>query len=62
MKKKFKFTFFDGQVFGGYGTTEADAIKDLGLEAYNPVAYTVEEIKDELVPVEILITDRAASK
>lgn len=44
--KLFEFTFFDGQVFTGYGETERDALVRLGLGAYNPVAYDVREIGD----------------
>ena len=42
--KLFEFQFYNGQTFRGYGRDERDALKRLGLGAYNPVAYTVREI------------------
>lgn len=46
MMKLYEFTFFDGQTFRGRGHDERDALRRLGLGAYNPVAYTVREIVD----------------
>jgi hypothetical protein len=45
--KKFRFKFFDGQVFFGYGAIPRDALVSLGLGAYNPVAYDVDEPNNE---------------
>ena len=39
----YKFVFFDGQIFYGWGHNERDALVKLGLGAYNPVAYTATE-------------------
>lgn len=43
-ERYYKFVFFDGQIFYGWGLNERDALKGLGLEAYNPVAYTVTDV------------------
>ena len=43
----FEFTFFDGQVFRGWGLNERDALSRMGLGAYNKAAYTVRDITDE---------------
>lgn len=38
---KYRFKFFDGTIVEGWGVTERNALRELGLEAYNPVAYDV---------------------
>jgi hypothetical protein len=43
-EKLFEFKFYDGQVFRSRGRDERDALRRIGLEAYNPVAYDVREI------------------
>jgi hypothetical protein len=48
MDKTFEFKFFDGQVFRGPGRDATDALNRLGLGAYNPVAYDVEEVEPEV--------------
>jgi hypothetical protein len=42
--KYYRFTFWTGQVYYGYGKTPRDALERLGLGAYNPVAYEWEEV------------------
>lgn len=44
--RRYRFKFFDGQVFIGEGKTVRDALVRLGLGAYNPVAYEVTDITD----------------
>lgn len=41
---RYRFKFFDGQVFVADGETVRDALDVLGLSAYNPVAYEVKEL------------------
>lgn len=43
--KLYEFKFFDGQVFCGRGQDERDALKRLGLGAYNKAAYTALEAR-----------------
>lgn len=45
----YRFKFFDGQVFTARETSIRDALRTLGLEAYNPVAYEVTEIAEQKV-------------
>lgn len=42
----YEFKFWDGMVVRGHGINELDALRRLGLSAYNPVSYTVTEIKE----------------
>jgi hypothetical protein len=44
-EKFYKFTFWTGQVYREWGTSPRHALNRLGLGAYNPVAYEVEEIE-----------------
>lgn len=48
--KKYKFTFWNGQIFVGAGINHLDVLRRLGLQAYNPVAYDYEEIEDANIP------------
>jgi len=46
MERKYEFKFFDGTTVVGSGTSERDALRRLGLGAYNPVAYTVRDVTE----------------
>ena len=43
---RYSFKFYDGQTFVACGDTPRDALKTLGLGAYNSVAYDVTEIAE----------------
>jgi hypothetical protein len=47
MLKTFEFTFFTGQRYVGEGLDERDALRRLGLGAYNPAAYDAKEVKPD---------------